>query len=100
MRERERVAIAKQVMPYCSFSDIANPIKKYLQFNGLVPVDDIAREGKSLDVSNVDISSLRPYVEPFTLERQVAVGDSTKQRRISTGYFIKHNTVQNNVKIQ
>lgn len=66
------------MMPLCSFSDIANPIKKYLQFNGLVPVDDIAREGESLDVGHVDISSLRPYVQPLTLEWQVAVGDSIK----------------------
>lgn len=66
------------MMPFYSFSEIANPIKKYSQFNGLVPVDDIAREGESLDVSNVDISSLRPYIQPLTLEWQVAVGDSTK----------------------
>ena len=43
------------------------------QFDGFVPVDDIAGEDERLDVDNMDIAPLCSNVQPLTLEWQVTV---------------------------
>jgi len=40
----------------------------YVQFYGLVPVDDVAGENKRLEVEDVNIALLRPNVQPLALE--------------------------------
>ena len=35
---------------------------KNLQLDGFVPVDDVSRQGKGLDVDHMDVPSLRAYV--------------------------------------
>lgn len=46
-----------------------------LQLDGFVPVDDVTRELKSIDINHMDISTLRPNINPLTLERQDQAGD-------------------------
>ena len=47
-----------------------------LQFHGLIPVDDVARESERLHVNDVYVAALCSNVQPLALERQVAVCDS------------------------
>ena len=48
---------------------------RYSQINGLVPVDDVATEGKGLDVDHMHVTPLRTYVQPLALEGQAHVRD-------------------------
>lgn len=50
-----------------------------LQFNGLIPHDDISRQNEGLDVDDVCVSALRPHIQPFTLKGKVAKCDPEKQ---------------------
>ena len=47
-----------------------------LQFDSLVPVDDVSGYGERLDVDDVDVAPFSANVEPLALERQVEAGDS------------------------
>jgi hypothetical protein len=40
---------------------------EYLHLDGFVPVDDVSRQHKGLDVNNVDVPTLRADVQPFAL---------------------------------
>ena len=55
--------------------------KAYSQFNGLVPVDDIAWQNEWLDVDNMDVSTLSTNIQPTALERQMTVCDSAMARQ-------------------
>lgn len=46
----------------------------YSHVDGFVPVNDVTGHGKGLNVYDVDVASLRSYVQPLALERQVTVG--------------------------
>ena len=57
-----------------------------LQFDSLVPVDDVSGYGERLDVDDVDVAPFSANVEPLALERQVEAGDSAtiqKKKEIS-----------------
>ena len=47
-----------------------------LQFDSLVPVDDVSGYGERLDVDDVDVAPFSANVQPLALERQVEAGDS------------------------
>ena len=42
----------------------------YSQFDGLVPVDDVAGDDERLDVDDVHVALLGAHVQPFTLQGQ------------------------------
>lgn len=50
------------------------------QFNGFVPHDGVSWEGKGLHIHNVDVSSFRANVQPFTLEGQMTERYPKKKR--------------------
>jgi hypothetical protein len=52
-----------------------------LQFDSLVPVDDVSGYGERLDVDDVDVAPFSADVEPLALERQVEAGDSATIRQ-------------------
>ena len=55
-------------------------MQQNLQFNGLVPVDDVAGQTETLDVDNVDVAALGADVEPLALERQVEAGNPVESK--------------------
>ena len=65
-----------------------------LQLDGFVPVDDVARQGKGLDVDHMDVASLRAYVQPLALVRQVDVSDPVIMETQSENYPFSRATAQ------
>ena len=53
---------------------------RHLQFDGFVPHDHVAWEGKGLHVDDVDVPSFRADVQPLALEGQVDVSYSAETR--------------------
>lgn len=49
---------------------------EHLQFNGLVPVDYIARACKRFNVDHMDIAPLCTHIQPLTLEWEVTLRNS------------------------
>jgi len=67
----------------CSVSLFILGVKLNLdsQFYSFVPVNDVARELERVCVDNVNISSLRSYAEPFTLERELEASDPIREEK-------------------
>jgi len=51
-------------------------IRGYLQIDSLVPVDNVAGHNERLNVDDVNVTTVRAYVQPLALEGQVTEGDS------------------------
>lgn len=53
-------------------------MEKNLHFNRLIPVDDVSRKHKRLNVHHMDVPSFRSHVKPFALEGQKCARDPEK----------------------
>lgn len=60
-----------------------------LQFNGLVPHDDVSRQNEGLNVDDVCVSTLCSNIKPFTLKGEMAKCDP-RDTKEETELVYKH----------
>lgn len=76
------------IQKFCGLHEVSVETCEYLQLDGFVPVDDVARQHEGLDVNHVDVSTFRADVQPFALQWQVDVRNPVTRHDIKTQLLI------------